>query len=550
MRLRSIMLILFCAITLAPFTIFWLWPTSETVNTEIQEVKDRHLIIAQNLADSMERYYLDLTATFEFIADEAERHEDIGHLKGIFRNLEIRHICVANFDSGSVVRSLQDGGPPCPASVPPKRLEWMKTFIDETTSDVILTPVNSSRYGNAMYALLKRGENLYIGAVSTDYLVKLGRQINFGERGHAAIVDQTGQAVSHPDDEWQNDRFNMSRISVVQKMLAGETGVGIFFSPALNESMIAGFTYVKSAGWGVMVPQPIAELEKKADEFKKTALTIMAIGLMLAAAMAYIAAKMLTDPIEQIVQSMKLIGNGELRAYEKIKVNRFQPKEFLGARNGVKAMADKLQENIDTISRHAYLDGVTGLPNRECFRVLAQEEIEKLTMSGNQGAVLFLDLDGFKQVNDIHGHRSGDDLLSGFSKRLHTYCGNVMKRHAKGADNALTILPARLGGDEFVVFLGNIDSDQTTYEFSEGLFHRVFGAYKLHNGVVLQVSGSVGGAIFPGHASDFDELLRLADIAMYNAKNSGKGRYCLHNGKEVEIAKDPDEPQSGESVPA
>jgi diguanylate cyclase (GGDEF)-like protein len=89
-----------------------------------------------------------------------------------------------------------------------------------------------------------------------------------------------------------------------------------------------------------------------------------------------------------------------------------------------------------------------------------------------------------------------------------------------------------LGGDEFVVFLGNISGPETTSEFAAQLFSKVFGKFNLHNGVSLDISGSVGGAIFPTQAGDFDELLRLADIAMYEAKNSGKGRYCLH--KDVE----------------
>ena len=103
-----------------------------------------------------------------------------------------------------------------------------------------------------------------------------------------------------------------------------------------------------------------------------------------------------------------------------------------------------------------------------------------------------------------------------------------MKRRAAGVDNATTILPARLGGDEFVVFLANVGNQNTVHHFAQGLFHRVFGKFRLHNGVYIDVSGSVGGAIFPDQALDFDELLRLADIAMYQAKNSGKGKFCLH----------------------
>ncbi|MEM9279701.1 MAG: diguanylate cyclase, partial [Pseudomonadota bacterium] len=111
-----------------------------------------------------------------------------------------------------------------------------------------------------------------------------------------------------------------------------------------------------------------------------------------------------------------------------------------------------------------------------------------------------------------------------------------------GADNTINILPARLGGDEFVIFLGNIKNVETIAEFASGLFTRVFGKFKLHNGVSLQVNGIVGGAFFPDQASDFDELLRLADIAMYKAKNGGKGRFCLHEDGDELMLKDEEAP--------
>ena len=258
-------------------------------------------------------------------------------------------------------------------------------------------------------------------------------------------------------------------------------------------------------------------------------LTTIGFGLAMSGLLAYLASKVLTSPVEQMVTALNRIGAGELRAYEKIQEPVWHPQEFVAAREGIRAMSERLQENIDTISRHAYLDGITGLPNRECFRVLAQEEIEKMHATGNRCAILFLDLDGFKQVNDVYGHRSGDDLLKGFASKLHTYCGHAMKRHARGADNAMRILPARLGGDEFVVLLSNLSHLEFTEQFASGLFSRVFGPFMIHNGVSLDVKGSVGGAIFPDQAHDFDELLRLADIAMYAAKNSGKGRFCLYH---------------------
>ena len=530
MRLRTIMITVFCVAAIAPLAIFWLWPNSRVVEKEMTEVQEQHLVVATNLAAAMELYYSDLVATFEFMIGEFDRHSDSNHLEPLLDSLNVQHVCVVNFSTGIVTGAIEPSGSRCPQNYSEDQLAWMKTQVGDSDKKVVVTPVvGTERDGNVMYALARQDQQLIVGSVATDYLVTLGSNVKFGEKGHAAIVDQLGQAIFHPRKDWQDNRQNLSGISVIKKMLNGAgVGVDVFYSPALKEDMIAGYSSVRKIGWGVIVPQPISELKDKAQNTKNTALTVMAIGMALAILLAFFASKFLTAPIEQIVQAMQRIGNGELRAHEKISFGRYQAQEFLNAKNSIKNMADKLQENIDTISRHAYLDGVTGLPNRECFRVLAQEEIERLSLAGNKGAVLFLDLDGFKQVNDVYGHRAGDDMLLAFAQRLHSYCGVFMKRHARGVDNALTVLPARLGGDEFVVFLGNITGIETTTEFSDGLFTKVFGKFQLHNGVVLDVSGSVGGAIFPTQAADFDELLRLADIAMYEAKNSGKGRFCLH----------------------
>lgn len=533
MRLRTIMAIVFCISAIAPLAIFWVWPHSQAFNNEVNAVRERHLIIANNLSSALDRYYLNISTTFEFLVSDVERDSNFNRFDNLFENLNINHICIANYTTGKVQRSIQTSGPVCPKNVPEERFKWMQQQVADKDQQVVVTGVMGTKEnGNVIYALYKLDNRLFIGAFATTYIKQLGSEIAFGDKGHAAIVDQYGRALSHPKKEWEDSRFDMGNMDVVKRMLAGDTGVANFYSPALKEDMIAGYTQTKLAGWGVMVPQPISELRNKANDIKNTALTVMAIGFLIAVVLALFASRILTVPIEQMVAAMRSIGDGELWGHEKITNGYLRPKEFLDARNSIKSMAEKLQENIDTISRHAYLDGVTGLPNRECFRVLAQEEIDKLSISGNSGALLFLDLDGFKQVNDVYGHRAGDDLLLAFSQRLHEHCGIFMKRYARGVDNALTVLPARLGGDEFVVFLGNILGPETTSEFAAQLFSKVFGKFNLHNGVILEISGSVGGAIFPTQAGDFDELLRLADIAMYDAKNSGKGRYCMHQDVE------------------
>jgi diguanylate cyclase (GGDEF)-like protein len=126
-------------------------------------------------------------------------------------------------------------------------------------------------------------------------------------------------------------------------------------------------------------------------------------------------------------------------------------------------------------------------------------------------AVLFIDLDGFKQVNDAHGHAAGDSLLRAVGERL-----SVISREGD--------VVARLGGDEFLMLacLGTADQAQL-----DALYNRVYQqllAAVSVDGVDLQVSGSVGLALFPRDAGTGDDLIRVADVAMYSAKQHGRRR--------------------------
>ncbi len=529
MRLRTIMTIVFCISAIAPLAIFWLWPQSRVLDSEMKNAEERHSVIATNLANSLDRYYLDVVKTFDYFVEDFASVKNTKPRADLLSHLNFKHICMVNISTRKVVRAVNSSTTSCPIAIDRDEMGWVKLQLEDSYETTLVTGVRKSADGsNVIYALNRNESSVFVGIISTQFLVDVGSKIRFGSKGHAVIIDQNGKAIYHPIRDWTKGRADLSNISIVKRLQGEETGVDTFYSPAMKEEVLAGFTTAKAAGWGILIGQPVVEVFDRVSEVKHTALVVMGIGFFIALSLAYFASKILTHPIEQMVISMRRIGNGELWAHEKMTEGRFQPKEFSDARDSIKTMAEKLQENIDTISRHAYLDGVTGLPNRECFRVLTQEEIAKLSISGNSGALLFLDLDGFKQVNDVYGHRAGDDLLLAFSQRLHEHCGIFMKRYARGVDNALTVLPARLGGDEFVVFLGNITGPETTSEFSEQLFNKVFGKFNLHNGVNLDISGSVGGAIFPTQAGDFDELLRLADIAMYEAKNSGKGRYCVH----------------------
>ncbi|TVQ17622.1 MAG: CHASE2 domain-containing protein, partial [Leptolyngbya sp. DLM2.Bin15] len=173
----------------------------------------------------------------------------------------------------------------------------------------------------------------------------------------------------------------------------------------------------------------------------------------------------------------------------------------------------ELRQAGDSLRRMAYHDTLTGLPNRKLLEERLTEALEIARINERLTAVLFLDLDGFKTINDTHGHRLGDLLLKAVASRL-TRC-------LRGSDTV-----ARLGGDEFVVLLPAIPGRDSIETVADKIIKNLSQPFALE-GIPLQVTTSLGIGIYPTDSETPDDLLIKADAAMYQAKEEGKNRYTF-----------------------
>ncbi|HEY7985605.1 MAG TPA: EAL domain-containing protein [Methylophilaceae bacterium] len=164
-----------------------------------------------------------------------------------------------------------------------------------------------------------------------------------------------------------------------------------------------------------------------------------------------------------------------------------------------------------TIWQQANYDRLTGLPNRQMFHDRMDQEIKKSHRASLPLALLFLDLDRFKEINDTLGHDMGDILLIETAKRL-TSC-------VRETDTV-----ARLGGDEFTIILGELDDSRNVERVTEDILRKLSSPFQLGNDMAY-VSASIGITLYPEDASTADALLKNADQAMYAAKNQGRNRY-------------------------
>ena len=173
------------------------------------------------------------------------------------------------------------------------------------------------------------------------------------------------------------------------------------------------------------------------------------------------------------------------------------------------------KEAEDEVKRLAFFDPLTNLPNRRLLADRLHQALVNAKRSQGHAALIFIDLDKFKPVNDRHGHAAGDQLLQAVAHRLRT-C-------VRESDTV-----ARVGGDEFVVLLPHITLAQDAMQVAEKMHARLRAPFHLPTGQSVQISSSAGVALYPEHGLDEATLSHHADVAMYAAKVAGRDQYVVY----------------------
>jgi diguanylate cyclase (GGDEF)-like protein len=173
---------------------------------------------------------------------------------------------------------------------------------------------------------------------------------------------------------------------------------------------------------------------------------------------------------------------------------------------------DKSRRELAFMARH---DGLTGLPNRSMFNDRLEQAMLRTQRSGNPMALMYLDIDNFKNINDSFGHQVGDDVLRWFSQRL--------RETVRAADTV-----ARLGGDEFTIILENLVDDHDVERIAQNLQNAIItSAPPIPDGGIMRVTTSIGIIYYLGEPLEREELLHRADGALYRSKQQGRNGYTM-----------------------
>ncbi|MDP6690740.1 MAG: ATP-binding protein, partial [Alphaproteobacteria bacterium] len=172
-----------------------------------------------------------------------------------------------------------------------------------------------------------------------------------------AIVDPTGRIMAHPLPSWRADMKNIAKVAPVQRMMSRQTGTMLFYSPALKAEMVSGYTFVPTTGWGVMIPQPLAEVRSAAILIQNSAIGIAVVGIFSAALLSWFLSGYLTRSLSSVVGTTQRMAAGDLDARVDVETG-FISKEFRDLGVSFNDMADEIAKSNQNLSQ-AVLEATT-----------------------------------------------------------------------------------------------------------------------------------------------------------------------------------------------
>jgi len=552
LSINSLLLFCFALIALLPVSLLGFKIYDAAWDNAWREVREKHQLLAENLAQPINIYVhghkTTLAITANLIRDlnfpSASTIDSLDYVLEESLNLSEGLCGVFLLDSDKEIATYKSEYRIAADFDHTlfKELEFVDTAIlNKRTmiSPVRINPLNGKPAIYIAQPVMSHGNpaevnNVLIGELKIEPIEKLRQGIRFGEAGHSAIVDDLGHVIAHPNPDWMVEHIkDLSDLDIVKKMMAGQTGVTEFYSPFVKQTMIAGYTAVPELGWGIMVPQPKAEVDEQVRSIVFTQFSWGLVGLVVALITAHFLGRWITQPINELASAgnrlskegfqdnlpkirdsapieLQLLAGCFGAAIRGLAASRAEVEELnQSLQSKIKEATNELREANMKLSVLARSDHLTNLANRRHFEQTITNLASRRQADTDNVCLLLVDVDHFKQINDQHGHSAGDMVLIQIAE--------ILDHHMRQTD-----LAARYAGDEFIVLIragediGRERAHAIRNEIAEHPFHI--------EGEDLQVTVSVGLFIFnvADYAHQTGQIFRNVDAAMYKAKEQGR----------------------------
>lgn len=464
------------------------------------------------------------------------------------RNPTYELLALVNMDGQQVARSFGKNGNRSDRS-------WFRRFKENGTTG-LSTAYFSNTTGHIIVTLTEGvyAEGSPIGLVmadiSTEEIQQLIEQYSFSEDRQTYLLDDNGNAIIGTENKKVGGLYNyydMTCTKTTENPLPGNTGMQVYKEKfTLDDKLLSlirrtlndesgnelvtlddGKRYfathkditIPSLGvsWHLLMLRDYREAMMPVQNIISKTWILGIFGLVLAFIGAWYFSYWINRRLVNMKEVVNEIAEGNYSAMVEVKA-----KDELGSlSSNINKMVEKLrhqqekeQENIEHMRDMANHDVLTGLPNRGYFLAYIRQILHRARKQNYHGALLFIDVDHFKEVNDTYGHAAGDEVLIEVAHRLKEVAGREE-------------LVCRFGGDEFLVFLPGAN-EQELHKRAEAIVSRLKVSIDFEEHTI-PMSGSVGVAFYLKDASDADELIRKADSALYAAKKKGRGCYACYD---------------------
>lgn len=553
---NGLLMICFFVVSLIPIVILGFKVYDAAWDNAQREVREKHQLLAENLAQPIMLHIdnhkkdMPIIASLLSMTDAVELQDNVRILfEDYIRNtIGLTGLTLFNATGSPVQESYRNNLLPDWQAFNITDKPFFQEALDSEKSTVSRIYRSTATGHPALYMALvihtadnsNATRKVLVSEVDLDRVETIRQGVKFGQRGHCAIVDATGHVVAHPNPEWREEIHNLSGLSVVKKMMSGETGVTEFYSPFVKKMMVAGYASVPGLGWGIMVPQPKSEVREQVNSIVLSQLGWGAMGLLVAVFLAITLARWITFPINTLVKAAdEMVGSKFAKKWpdESIaegprEINRlseaFQQlvNGLIKSRETIENTNRSLEQQIEQatqelrivnqqLSLKASQDHLTGLFNRRSFEehlYNLAKHASKRKLDEDTITLIMVDIDDFKEVNDTYGHLAGDAVLLRVSQ--------VINSNMRGSD-----ILARYAGDEFI---GIINANmQIARKRANAILEDINLNPVSYEGTDIVVTVSIG-LIQCNYTEDesntdyWENVIKHVDTAMYEAKKSGK----------------------------
>jgi diguanylate cyclase (GGDEF)-like protein len=303
---------------------------------------------------------------------------------------------------------------------------------------------------------------------------------------------------------------------VIDAALKGQRGISTIRNAANAEELVA-ITEIPRANWLLIARQPTVDAFEPVSNTLRNALLITALLAIPSIILLLAILNRLLQPMAELAAQLHKMADGS-RPMRPVETRSAD--EVADVAHSFNRLQSRLLEQEQRLAQMAHQDTLTGLPNRRMIELQMESELRRIQRNGLGLALLFLDIDGFKPVNDAYGHQVGDLVLVAIAQRL--------REAVRDVDTV-----ARLGGDEFLILLNDTELPLEAAERVAQESIRVLAEPILIDDLNIRIGVSIGIASCYGAEAEVMTVHRLvsqADNAMYQAKADGRNRYVAHDG--------------------